>query len=252
MKAKVLIYDIETAPNLSFVWGQYEQNVIDHKREWYMLCFAYKWLDEKKTHVIGLDDFKRFKKDKTNDYDVVKALYDLFDEADIIVAHNGNSFDQKKTHSRFLFHGFSPPSPYKQIDTKLVARRYFRFNSNKLDHLGKHFGLGQKIETGGFELWTGCMEGDPKAWAKMKKYNKQDVVLLKKVYIKMRPWITGHPYISSMEGRPDTCDHCGSDKMHQHTKKTYAKQGWKYQYKCYNCGAYKMGAKLHKFKNYLT
>ena len=39
-KAKILYYDIETAPNLSYVWGQYEQNVIAHVSEWHMLCVS--------------------------------------------------------------------------------------------------------------------------------------------------------------------------------------------------------------------
>ena len=31
--AKVLFFDIETAPNLSYVWGQWQQDVIDHAQE---------------------------------------------------------------------------------------------------------------------------------------------------------------------------------------------------------------------------
>ena len=51
------------------------------------------------------------------------------------------------------------------------------------------------------------------------------------------------------DGRPASCDNCGSERMHQHTKKTYAKTGWKMQYKCYDCGAYKLGSVLHRIED---
>lgn len=189
-KTKVLLFDIETMANLGYVWQKYEQNVIAYEKEWYMLSVAWKWLGEKTTHVISLPDFKGYSKDKTNDKELVKALWKLFDEADIIIAHNGNSFDIKKSNAKFIEHGLPVPSPYKQIDTKLIARRYFNFNSNKLDDLGNILGLGRKIDTGGFDLWLGCASGNKKAWKKMCEYNKQDVILLEKIYLKMRGWIT--------------------------------------------------------------
>ena len=136
-KAKILLYDIETAPNLVHTWGVYEQTALEVVRPWYILCFAYKWLDEKQTHVVSLPDYeKQYKKDPENDYEVVKRLHELFNEADIVIAHNGNNFDQKKVHARFLVHGFDPPINYKQIDTLKEARKHFRFDSNRLNDLG--------------------------------------------------------------------------------------------------------------------
>lgn len=207
-KSRVLVYDIETSPNLAYVWGKWQQDVIKYEDEWHILCFAYKWLDEKKTHVVALDDFKEYKKDPTSDVMVVAALWKLFDEADVVIAHNGNSFDQKKSQARMLYHSFPPPSPYRQIDTKLVAKRYFNMNSNKLDDIGAYLKVGQKLQTGGFDTWLGCMNGDKKAWAKMKKYNKQDVVLLEKIYLAMRPWMQNHPAMNMLSGRPEACPLC--------------------------------------------
>lgn len=207
---RILLYDIETAPNLGYVWGKYEQDVLSYTREWYMMSFAYKWLGEKKTHIVSLPQFKTYKKDTENDIELVKELWKLFDEADIIIAHNGNSFDQKKSNARFIYHRLPPPTPYQQIDTKLVAKRYFNFNSNKLDDLGKFFGLGEKLQTGGFELWKGCMRGDLKSWKTMCDYNKQDVILLEKVYLTMLPWMNNHPNIALIQGNKCACPNCGS------------------------------------------
>ena len=159
--AKILYYDIETAPNLSYVWGHFEQNVIEHEREWYLLCVSYRWEHESKTQVCALVDFPdTYAKDPENDLHVAKKLWDLLDEADIVIAHNGDRFDMRKANARFVYHNLGPVSPVKQIDTLKTARRYFMFNSNKLDNLGKHLGVGAKVDTGGFTTWAGCMRGD--------------------------------------------------------------------------------------------
>ncbi len=210
MNKKILLFDIETAPNLGYVWGKYDQNVIEFESEWYVLCFAYKWLGDKKTHSHGLPQYKLYAKEKDNDYEVIKKMHELFNEADIVIAHNGNKFDIKKINARFLYHGFNPPKPYAQIDTLLVARRYFAFTSNKLNDLAVLLKLGKKAETGGFELWKNCLYGVESAWTKMLKYCKQDVVLLEKVYLKLLPWIKNHPNVGLLEGNIGTCPNCGS------------------------------------------
>lgn len=234
-KVKVLLYDIETMANLAYVWGKYEQDVVAYEKEWYMLTFAYKWLEEDRTYVKSLPDYKTWKKDRQNDKELIEDLWKLFDEADIVIAHNGNSFDQKKSNARFIFHGLPPPSPYKQIDTKLVAKRYFNFNSNKLDDLGNYLGIGRKINTGGFDLWLGCASGDKTSWKKMCDYNKQDVVLLEEVYLKLRGWDNQHPSVSRISGTKTNCPNCDSDK--------YKKRGFNYtkvntyqSYQCCACG----------------
>jgi len=235
--AKILYYDIETAPNLSYVWGQYEQNVIDHEREWYMLCISYRWEHENKSHVCSLIDFHdAYKKDPENDYHVVKKLWDLIDEADIIIAHNGDRFDMRKANARFVYHGFGPTSPTKQIDTLKVARRYFMFNSNKLDHLGEHLGIGRKVSTGGFETWAGCMRGDDKSWKIMIKYAKQDVDLLRDVYMKLRPWMTNHPNLNVYSDN-DGCPTCGSSNM-QRRGYRYTQVSAYQQWVCNDCGSW--------------
>lgn len=231
---KILLFDIETAPNISYTWGKWQQDVIRFEKEWYVLCFAYKWLGEKKITVVGQDDFKGYEKDKTNDYHVIKELHKLFSEADVVMGHNSDQFDNKKVQARMIQHGLLPPTPYKTIDTKKVAKRYFAFNSNKLDDLGKNLGVGQKLNTGGFELWLGCMAGDRKSWAKMKKYNKQDVALLEEVYLRLRPWIDNHP---ADLFKPDTCPKCGLGPLHSNGFKVTKTTRYR-QFQCQNCGGY--------------
>jgi DNA polymerase elongation subunit (family B) len=209
-KLRVLLFDIETTPTTGYVWTLFETNVIKVIEPWHLLCFSYKWLGDKTTQVVALPQFPLYKKNTKNDYEIVKKLHELFEEADIIIAHNGDKFDIRKVNAKMIQHGFNPPSPYKTIDTLKIARRYFKFDSNRLNDLGELLGLGKKVETGGFSLWEGCIAGNIKAWEKMKRYNKQDVVLLERVYIKLRPWMKNHPSLFKSDV---SCPKCGSNKI---------------------------------------
>lgn len=229
----MLLFDIETFANLGYTWGRWEQNVIAFQKEGYMLTFAYKWLGEKTIHARGLPDFPMYKKDKENDKQLVTELWDLFNEADVIIGHHLDSFDIRKSNAFFAKAGLPPPSPYKTVDTKKIAKRYFFFNSNKLDDIGNYLGLGRKIDTGGFDLWLDCRAGDLKAWKKMLKYNKQDVALLEQVYLKLLPWIKNHPD----QGLKGECPNCGSSHLNKRGIQI-SRKGKSQRLQCINCGAW--------------
>lgn len=234
----VLLYDVETAPIVGTVWGKYEQNLVWSIQDWYILGFSYRWHGKKmKTQSVFLPDFKLYKKDPTSDLEVVKKLHELFSEAEVVVAHNGNSFDQKKAQGRMILHGFDPPTPYQQVDTKLVARRYFSFTSNKLDDLGEYFGFGKKLKTDA-DLWRKCMAGDMKAWKYMRTYCDRDVELLEKIYNKMKPWDMQHPNMANLLDRPDSCRVCGKNVGFISSGFKYTKTGQYRRYQCKNCRAY--------------
>lgn len=233
-KPKILLFDIETNPNVAYVWGKYEQNIIAYKQHWYMISFSYKWLEEKNTYVKSLPDYPMYKKDQHNDEMLVRDLWKLFDEADIVVAHNGVQFDVRKSNARFMKHSLPPPSPYKIIDTKIVAKSYLKMDSNKLDDICDYFGIGRKINTGGFELWLGCESGDKASWKKMCEYNKHDVVLLEKVYLRMLPFMTNHPNIALLSGNKCNCPNCGSVDV-QKRGYSYTRTTKNQRYQCNKC-----------------
>lgn len=239
-QTKVLLYDIETSYTVGAVWGLYEQNVAKVLREPYIITVAWKWLGEATTHVVSLPDFPMYKKNKRSDKDLVKVMWKLFDEADIIIAHNGNSFDQKWTYARFLVNGMKPPSPSKYVDTKLVAKSKFRFNSNSLNNLAGYLGIGEKLDTD-IDLWVGCIEHDDSAsWNKMCRYNKKDVVLLEKVYKIMLPYMTNHPNLNLTNGTSCGCPNCGS--MNLHARGYALTRTAKYQrFQCQDCGSWSQG-----------
>ena len=250
---KILLFDIETTPFVAYSWGpKYQVNLIDFIHDWHVLCFAYKWLGEDDVKIVSQRQFPSYHKHKNNrrkaeetrrdDKSVVKEMWRLFDEADIIIAHNGDKFDIKKMNARFAIHGLGRPTPFHTVDTVKVARRSFSFGSNSLNDLGKFLSLGQKLTHTGFELWVGCMAGLDEDWQLMEDYNKQDVVLLEQVYKRflMEGWIDNHPSLSLISGQSHGCPNCLSvdrQKRGFHNTKAYRFQ----RYQCNNCKSYYRG-----------
>jgi hypothetical protein len=206
-RPRVLFLDIETFPNIAYVWGKYQQNVIRYKQETCLATYAAKWLGESEVFAKALCDYTGYRAGSYSDIKLVKDLWALVNEADIIVAHNGDAFDIKVCQARFIFHGLRPPKPFKTIDTKKAAKRVARFNSNKLDDLSSLLENEKKIKTD-FDLWQGCIEGDRASWALMVKYNKKDILLLEKLYLRLRPWISNHPNFTVVNR--GWCAKCGS------------------------------------------
>jgi DNA polymerase elongation subunit (family B) len=237
---KVILFDIETAPSLGYFWGElYDTNIIGVERPWFMISYSWKVLGERKIHTKALNDYVGYRKDLEDDSKLVADLYKVFDAADILIAHNGDKFDVRKTNARFIKHNMKPPSTYKTIDTLKAARRFFKFESNKLDTLAQYLGVGKKIPNTGFSLWKRCMVGDVHAWNIMKRYNRHDIVLLERVYNKLRPYITNHPNMVVYDGL-EACPACRS--MHITRQGFRVSQVRKYaRFHCEDCGHWFQG-----------
>ena len=233
---KVLIFDIENAPVKAYVWNtQVWKAFVGHnqiERDWFMLTWSAKWLYDNEIHHDKLTPKEAKKGDDSR---LVKSLWHLFDEADIIVAHNLNKFDMPMANTRFIMNGLPPVRPYQCIDTLQIARQNFRFTHNKLDYLGELFGLGHKIETT-FGLWVNCMKGKKKALQEMLDYNDQDVLLLEEVYLKLRGWTKSHPNMNHYS-EDTVCSCCGSRNLKAKGKYRTAVNEFQ-TYQCQDCGAF--------------
>lgn len=242
---RILLWDIETSPSLGWVWEKWDTNVLSFEAEWYILSVAWKWLGESRVHAKGLPDFPSYRRNPTSDKALCGTIHELLSEADVVVAHNGNKFDQPKARARLLVNGFDPPQPFREVDTCQVAKRHFNFTSNKLGDLCTQLGIGGKEETGGFATWLGCMSGDEAAWKRMLRYNKQDVRLLEALYLRLRPWIERHPHVGLMADDADACPKCGGGPL--------TCQGFRYygvtkrqRYQCRACGGWCQGRTMVK------
>ena len=158
----------------------------------------------------------------------------------MVIAHNGQAFDVKRSMERFLYHGLGNPSDFSQVDTLSTARKYFKMGSNKLDRIGRHLGIGRKLKHTGIDLWFDCMDGDPKAWRMMIRYNKQDVQLLEDVYLKLRPFMKNHPNVNVLDNRTEACPICGSKKL-QRRGFSYTRVSKKQRYQCNDCHGWSTG-----------
>ena len=164
-----LFLDIETSPMEIATWGVWDQNALRVREEWMVLGFAYAW-DNSRVRAVYPDAPEHWPKHKERYEELtLKCLWELLDEADVVVAHNGDKFDLRKINARLIRAGFGPPSPYLTIDTLKVAKRHFAFTYNRLDYLGKFLGLDGKLSHSGLDLWFGCVEGDHKSWKRMKQ-----------------------------------------------------------------------------------
>lgn len=236
-KANIFVLDIETTPLRSFTWGLWQQNIyIDQIiSNWFMLSWAGKWLGDNTMYSNVLTPEEVINED---DNRIVMDLWHFLDRADIVIAHYGDAFDLPKIRSRFLINGINPPSSYKQIDTKKIASKEFGFSSNKLEALARLFGFKGKDKTD-FDLWAECIKGNEDALDQMRSYNEQDIYVLEDVYLKLRPYIKGHPnldlYIDSEE---PVCPACGKHTLEAIPNKFFYTQAVKYQlYRCTSCGA---------------
>lgn len=236
---KVLVYDIETAPIMAYVWGLWDNNVALNQIEsdWYVLSWSAKWLGDPPDKVMYMD--QRNERDIENDKKILKKIWKLLDEADIVITQNGKKFDQKKLNARFIIHGFQPPSSYKHIDTCQIARKHFGFTSNKLEYMTDKLCVKYKklkhAKYSGFTLWRECLKGNLDAWNEMEEYNKYDVLSLEELYQKLSPWDNGVNFdLYSNEDVP-RCN-CGSLEF---TKNgfSYTNTGKFQRYTCKKCGS---------------
>jgi DNA polymerase III epsilon subunit-like protein len=161
-------------------------------------------------------------------------------DADELVAHNGDKFDLKWLNTRLVYHGFDPKPIERTVDTLAIARRRFMFNSNRLDYIGQFLGLGQKIDTGGIELWKDIvLNKDAKAMAKMVRYCKQDVKLLEQVYHKLADYHNPKTHVGVHVGNERwSCPSCGSENVRINKVRMSALGIPRYTMHCNDCGKY--------------
>lgn len=240
---KVLLFDIETAPILAHVWGLWDNNVALNQvsSDWYVLSWSAKWLGEDK--IMYMD--QRNETNLENDLKLLKRIWKLLDEADVVITQNGKNFDTKKLNARFIIQGLQPPSSYRHIDTFIIAKKHFGFTSNKLeymtDKLCKKYKKLKHKKFPGHEMWAECLKGNKSAWREMEKYNKHDVLALEELYHVLIPWDNSVNFNVYNEGLSAVCT-CGSTEFISKGYH-YTSTGKFSRHKCKKCGSEIRGRK---------
>jgi len=241
---KRLFYDIETSPNIGFFWSaSYKANIphdnIIHERA--VICISYKWEGQDKVHSLQWE--------KGCDKTLLSRFMEVALTADELVAHNGDRFDEPWIRTRCLLHGIQMPHKLLSFDTLKKVRSSFRFNSNRLDYLGKLFFDEGKTPMGWSDWVAICLpllntpdnlpETYHDALNKMVMYCEKDVRLLEDVFHKIQPYVVHNTHVGAHTGNGRfSCPSCGSENV-THQRKRYTKSGMlRHTLKCHekHCG----------------
>lgn len=246
-ESKILILDIETAPMLSYLWNLWPKGGINHQmveRPTYILSWAAKWLGAEETLFDALCYNEDYSAGEENDRRMLEGIWRLLDDADFVVAHNGDRFDVKHLNTAFFMAGLRPPRPYRQIDTLKMVRRTFAFDSNRLDYLLTRLFGRTKMDAGGFETWRQCMLGNMEAWDTLVRYNIQDTLDVEELYLAIRGWDKGHPNITTNTGGSGArrCSTCGSENVVELPDAAVCTNVSRFSlYQCGDCGSHLRG-----------
>ncbi len=237
-KPKILYFDIETSLAKSYHFNYWKTNIgVKQMIEpSHMLSHAWCWGEDGEVFSSILTPKEALTKD---DERIVLEAWSLFDQADIIVAHNGKRFDVNKCNGYFLKYGLPKPSPFKVIDTLEIAKKNFNLPFKSLEYLAKFLDVELKLDAGGIETWIGCERGDQEALDTMVEYNRGDIITLREIHKRLKGWDNNGVNIALYNDNHNAvCTHCGSDNVSVLSDKFAYTPNRKYQvYRCNGCGA---------------
>lgn len=248
--SKIIIWDVETT-NMELLINAYDLKctmkrfpVESIRRDWTMLGAAWKFLGEDRVSCISVSP-----QNPLDDRAVIHRLHTVLSEADVLIGHNSDAFDFKKFNTRAIIYGLPPISPKRSIDTLKIARKYFRFTSNKLKYIAQVLGLDAKDES---PDWEKILEGDAEELRYMRDYNKQDVIVTEQVYERLKAYHHTHPNLGvhvdirdTANNKVDTCPKCNSIELMKRGHR-FTQTGKKQQYQCKTCNGWSSSGKSIK------
>jgi transposase-like protein len=236
-KPRVLLFDLETAPAVALAFGRRDQNLGDvnivSEGGW-ILCASWKWDDSPEIYSSYLNSDEVYLNDDSR---IVNELFDLFTQADAVVAHNLSGFDKKVLQTRCIANGLGALPVVKDIDTLQIARRKLKLPSNRLDSIAKYFDLEMKLGTGGMQLWKEVLECNEESMQKMVKYCEQDVTVLSQVFDKLKS-LGLRPFNAALyyDDGEHHCPNCGSVDVHPTGRVVSTSLSQFAEYRCESCG----------------
>lgn len=201
-----------------------------------IMCFAAKWygsdeilfFDERGKDAQGTRGAKR----------MVKAMWDLLEEADAVVTYNGDRADFPWMHEEFAYWGLPRPMPYRSIDLYKTNRSRFARPYKSLRYVARELGTAPKMDVSGMDLWDLCAQGDSAAWGTMRDYNIQDVRTTEETWLSQLSWLNGSAHLGVLidDGRTNRCPNCGSVNLTRHHKPARANVRAYEAFRCDDCG----------------
>lgn len=206
------LFDIETLPMINYAWSMFDSHTSIEQiiSPTGFLAWAGKFLNDSKIYSDVLTPKEAVNKD---DKRITKSCWEFLSKCDIVVGHNIIDFDLRHVNTFFLKHKLAPLKP-AVVDTLLIARKNFRFDSNKMGFINKWLGLHEKTHNNTyFPLWVSCHQGNKEALQEMTKYNQNDVLALEDLYYRIRPYIKNINFALYNETDTIVCPVCGGNKF---------------------------------------
>ena len=244
MSPRIVFFDIEIIPDLNKAlkyWTKLSSWPGKTLRASVssVCVIGWKVLGEKKTHTLCAWDYPGWKKNVNDDLPILKEFAKVVAGADCVVGHHSKGFDWRHLQTRLLLAGegvMDGKTPH--VDTKQISSKKFFFIDNKLQTLAEELFNESKLEHEGWDLWCRTHDRDPAAMKKMKDYCKQDVILLEKVFKKLRPEAIGLPNFNLMNPyKEKVCPKCGSSRILSNGKR-YTKTKVYRRYICADCNSW--------------
>lgn len=236
---KILFLDFETAAALVYCFGRHKQfinqDAVAKEGGWIIMGGYNRWKIDEESSVV----YNKRAIPEANDYEVCKFFWNLFNESNVVIGHNVKNFDLKVLETRCLANGL-PPLPFVQvIDTLEIAKKKFRFPSNRLDALAAYLNIGRKTPHSGIKLWVDTQAGNQEAIEKMKEYCKNDVDLLIDVYFTLasRGLVSGYNAAMFYDDVNPRCHVCGSNEITLTGRPIHTQASEFEETRCNHCGA---------------
>jgi DNA polymerase III epsilon subunit-like protein len=245
-KPKILFLDIETTADIVATFGRFkvnigESNIVQQGNQ--VATAVWKFKDSNEI-MGGYSEFTNYEISEHSEKQLLTDLVEAISESDIVVIHNAR-FDLGTIQHRMLHYGMGRLPSVKVIDTLMISRKYLKLRSNKLDSITKYFGLSNKLENSGINLWIKVQQGDVEAREQMLEYNIGDVRALEDVYDKFVALNQGVNLSVYTRLDQKACTSCGSTNV-QHTGRNVTTGVSMFdEYECSDCGA-KMRGRTNK------
>lgn len=219
---RILIWDIESS-HLKADFGT-------------VLAIGWKWLGEKKTHVLSLADFKKFTTDPIDDRDLIDAFVSsVYNTASLTITYNGIRFDLPYINAKCLEHDLPLPAPVPMLDVYLsIVRGKLALSRKSLQNVCYFLKLSNEKTPVEGRIWKRASSGHKGSLKYIVDHCKADVLVLEEAYMKLRPLLRGHPRVAGW----GPCRYCGKDTLQSRGLVLSSDRVQKRRHYCSSCGGW--------------
>ena len=201
-EAKIMTYDIETSLIRANVWWSGKQYVRHNQLldETKIISVSWRWLGEEKVHALHWD------LKKNCDKKLMVEFLKEYNQADMVIGQNNNSFDNKIINTRAMKFNLDVNVHVKSFDIMREAKRLCRLPSYSMGYMCKYFGVENKLTHEGRVMWEmiqyGTKEERKEYISKMIDYNVGDIVSTEALYIRLRKYMGHKMHFGVLSGKP--------------------------------------------------